>query len=67
MTQSSEQQTPEQRINGILKMEYLLIKPSHLEQARKLVEESIPLYNEKRPHYSYILPIKLYSIMLKQR
>ncbi|WP_238601685.1 integrase core domain-containing protein, partial [Proteus terrae] len=41
-----------ERINGILKMEYLLIKPSNLEQARKLVEESIQLYNEKRPHLS---------------
>ncbi|WP_409277909.1 IS3 family transposase [Providencia rustigianii] len=41
-----------ERINGILKMEYLLIKPSNLEQARKLVEEAIQLYNEKRPHLS---------------
>ncbi len=41
-----------ERINGILKMEYLLIKPNNLEQARKLVEESIQLYNEKRPHLS---------------
>ncbi|PNL48361.1 IS3 family transposase [Proteus mirabilis] len=41
-----------ERINGILKMKYLLIKPSNLEQARKLVEESIQLYNEKRPHLS---------------
>ncbi|MBJ2111169.1 transposase [Proteus terrae] len=41
-----------ERINGILKMEYLLIKPSNLEQARKLVEESIQLYNEKRPQLS---------------
>ncbi|EMT6577655.1 integrase core domain-containing protein [Providencia rettgeri] len=30
--------------------EYLLIKPSNLEQVRKLIEESIQLYNEKRPH-----------------
>ncbi len=41
-----------ERINGILKMEYLLIKPSNLEQTRKLVEESIQLYNEKRPQLS---------------
>lgn len=41
-----------ERINGILKMEYLMIKPNNLEQARKLVEESIQLYNEKRPHLS---------------
>lgn len=37
-----------ERINGILKMEYLLIKPRNLKQARKLVEESIQLYNKKR-------------------
>lgn len=41
-----------ERVNGILKMEYLLVKPSNLEQARKLVEESIQLYNERRPHLS---------------
>lgn len=41
-----------ERVNGILKMEYLLVKPSNLEEARKLVEESIQLYNERRPHLS---------------
>lgn len=41
-----------ERINGILKMEYLLVKPKNLEQARRLVEESIQIYNEKRPHLS---------------
>ncbi|WP_375804070.1 integrase core domain-containing protein [Proteus terrae] len=33
-------------------MEYLLVKPRNLEQARRLVEESIQIYNEKRPHLS---------------
>ncbi|UPS61183.1 IS3 family transposase [Providencia rettgeri] len=41
-----------ERINGILKMEYLLVKPRNLEQARRLVEESIQIYNERRPHLS---------------
>ncbi|MEY0878633.1 IS3 family transposase [Providencia manganoxydans] len=41
-----------ERVNGILKMEYLLIKPRNLEQARRLVEESIQIYNERRPHLS---------------
>ncbi|RUL08867.1 hypothetical protein ELP66_13730 [Proteus mirabilis] len=27
-----------------------MVKPSNLEQARELVEESIQLYNKKRPH-----------------
>ncbi|MBV2190423.1 IS3 family transposase [Providencia rettgeri] len=41
-----------ERVNGILKMEYLLVKPRNLEQARRLVEESIQIYNERRPHLS---------------
>ncbi|MTT47330.1 transposase [Proteus mirabilis] len=32
-----------ERVNGILKMEYLLIKPRNLEQARRLVNESIQI------------------------
>lgn len=39
-----------ERINGILKMEYLLVKPTNLRQARQLVEESIIIYNQRRPH-----------------
>lgn len=39
-----------ERVNGILKMEYLLNKPSNLSEARKMVAESVRLYNEKRPH-----------------
>ena len=39
-----------ERINGILKMEYLLNKPSDLNEARKMVSESVKLYNEQRPH-----------------
>jgi putative transposase len=39
-----------ERVNGILKTEYLLIKPDTLEQAARMVDESVQLYNEKRPH-----------------
>ena len=39
-----------ERINGILKNEYLLNKPLNLEEARKMVAESVAIYNEKRPH-----------------
>ena len=39
-----------ERINGILKMEYLLNKPTDLNEARKMVDESVKLYNEYRPH-----------------
>ncbi|EOF9311852.1 integrase core domain-containing protein, partial [Vibrio fluvialis] len=37
-------------VNGILKMEYLLTKPNDLNEARKMVAESVKLYNEQRPH-----------------
>ncbi|MEM5553553.1 IS3 family transposase [Pseudocolwellia sp. AS88] len=39
-----------ERINGILKNEYLLVKPNDLDEARKMVEESVMIYNERRPH-----------------
>lgn len=39
-----------ERINGILKTEYLLQKPHDIDEARKMVEESVLLYNKKRPH-----------------
>ena len=39
-----------ERVNGILKNEYLLVKPENLAQARKMVEESVLTYNQKRPH-----------------
>lgn len=39
-----------ERINGILKMEYLMVKPGNLAEARKMVAESVRLYNQKRPH-----------------
>ena len=39
-----------ERINGILKMEYLLRKPKDVAQARKMVAESVEIYNQLRPH-----------------
>lgn len=41
-----------ERVNGILKMEYLLVKPEDILQARKIVKESVELYNTQRPHLS---------------
>lgn len=41
-----------ERINGILKGEFLLNKPANLKEARQMVEESVRIYNEKRPHLS---------------
>ncbi|ARR10469.1 integrase (plasmid) [Vibrio campbellii] len=39
-----------ERLNGILKMEYLLTKPNDLNKAKKMVVESVKLYNEQKPH-----------------
>ena len=39
-----------ERVNGILKNEYLLIKPNNLEEAKKMVRQSIDIYNQRRPH-----------------
>lgn len=39
-----------ERINGILKTEFLLHRPRDPEQARQMVRESIAIYNTERPH-----------------
>lgn len=39
-----------ERINGILKYEFLVIKPQNLEQAKYLIKQAVNLYNKKRPH-----------------
>ncbi|MDF0501977.1 IS3-like element ISBcen7 family transposase, partial [Burkholderia cenocepacia] len=39
-----------ERVNGILKGEFLLQRPADLEQAAKMVEQSIRIYNHERPH-----------------
>lgn len=41
-----------ERVNGILKGEFLLNRPADLLQARRLVEESVAIYNRERPHLS---------------
>lgn len=41
-----------ERVNGILKMEFLLKTPADLKQAKQMVRESVRLYNEQRPHLS---------------
>ncbi|HBN89940.1 MAG TPA: IS3 family transposase [Rheinheimera sp.] len=39
-----------ERVNGILKNEYLLMKPASLEQAVQMVEQTVQIYNSRRPH-----------------
>ena len=41
-----------ERINGILKEEFLLQTYNTLEDARKVIKQSIDIYNSKRPHLS---------------
>jgi putative transposase len=39
-----------ERINGILKAELLVQRPANLRQARRMVAESVAIYNGERPH-----------------
>jgi putative transposase len=41
-----------ERVNGILKTELLVQRPADLQQARRMVAESVQIYNEERPHLS---------------
>ena len=41
-----------ERINGILKTELLLQRPTDLGQAAQMVRQSVQIYNQERPHHS---------------
>jgi putative transposase len=41
-----------ERVDGILKGELLLQRPADLEQARRMLRESVQIYNGERPHLS---------------
>jgi putative transposase len=41
-----------ERVNGILKGEFLLVRPEGLEQAKRMVAQSVEIYNTERPHLS---------------
>ena len=41
-----------ERINGILKNEFLIYKCNNKKQLKQLIKESIQTYNNKRPHLS---------------
>jgi transposase InsO family protein len=52
-----------ERINGILKHEFILdAKPKDLDVMKKLIQDSINIYNTKRPHYScnYLTPNQMH-------
>ncbi|NRH29311.1 integrase core domain-containing protein, partial [Pseudomonas sp. MS19] len=39
-----------ERVNGILKTEFLLHRPKDLAEAIRMVDESVNIYNSRRPH-----------------
>ncbi|MBZ1327756.1 transposase, partial [Aquirufa sp. 15D-MOB] len=39
-----------ERINGILKGEFLIVKPKDFKQAKIMIKQAIKHYNNKRPH-----------------
>jgi transposase InsO family protein len=39
-----------ERINGILKHEFLITKPNNLDQARVMINQAVETYNNRRPH-----------------
>ena len=39
-----------QRVNGILKDEFILFKPNTKMELKRIIDESIAMYNSKRPH-----------------
>ena len=41
-----------ERVNGIIKNEYLIRKPDDIAQAKAMVDESVKTYNQRRPHLS---------------
>ena len=57
-----------ERVNGILKMEFLLHRPANLAQAKKMVKESVQIYNHKRPHTSlkYKTPDEVHRASLEE-
>lgn len=58
-----------ERVNGILKQEFLLYQCNTLDELRILVSESISIYNELRPHFSLDMntPNKVHIMKSQQK
>ena len=41
-----------ERVNGILKQDFLLQRPEDLDEAQRMVRQSVAIYNTERPHSS---------------
>lgn len=54
-----------ERVNGILKGEFLLQRPVDLAQARIMVQQSVDIYNAERPHLSlqYKTPDEVHRVL----
>jgi len=39
-----------ERINGILKHEFLIVKPNNFNEAKIMINQAVNMYNQKRPH-----------------
>ncbi|MBU6123114.1 integrase core domain-containing protein [Hymenobacter siberiensis] len=52
-----------ERVNGILKDEFLFVLPDDLAQVRLLVDQAVHLYNEERPYLSlnYLTPNQVHQ------
>ncbi|WP_139843073.1 integrase core domain-containing protein, partial [Janthinobacterium sp. GW456P] len=57
-----------ERINGILKGEFLLNRPADLKKASKMVAQSVRIYNQERPHTAlkYKTPDAVHRAFLQQ-
>lgn len=57
-----------ERVNGILKGEFLLSRPADLAQAAKMVAQSVRIYNQERPHTAlkYKTPDAVHQALLVQ-
>ena len=57
-----------ERVNGILKGECLLHRPADLQQAAKMVAQSVRIYNQERPHtaLTYKTPDAVHRASLAQ-
>jgi hypothetical protein len=55
-----------ERINGILKQEFMIDKYNlDLKIMKQIVKESISIYNELRPHYSNFMTPNKYTYKVK--
>ncbi|EBG5027554.1 transposase, partial [Salmonella enterica subsp. enterica] len=67
--QSSYQNALAERINGILKNEFLLSRPADLAQVRGIVKESVAIYNHERSYLAlkYKTPDDVHQAFYRQK